>query len=237
MTPRTLPPATWAGLMTKPGLKLWSDDVKTGAFLCSWAWWAMAHWVAEGRARLKWLSMHCGSVFILRCVFTWSRKWHPTPVLLSGKSHGKRSLVGCSPWGRKESDTTERLHFHLSLSCIEKEMATHSSVFACRIPGTEELGGLLSMGSHRVGHDWSDLAAAVFLLNSGYSYNKGVTLFKWNGWNGWRMAIGWLKTKWLKNGWLKERRLGWCFSWPTPTCISECILGKMNSSVRKSQHF
>ena len=46
------------------------------------------------------------------------RQWHPTPVLLPGKSHGRRSLVGCSPWGRKESDTTERLPFHFSLSCI-----------------------------------------------------------------------------------------------------------------------
>ena len=46
------------------------------------------------------------------------RHRHPTPVLLPGKSHGRRSLVGCSPWGRKESDTTERLHFHFSLSCI-----------------------------------------------------------------------------------------------------------------------
>ena len=42
----------------------------------------------------------------------WSRKWQSTPVLLPGKSHGQRSLVGYSPWGRKESDTTERLHFH-----------------------------------------------------------------------------------------------------------------------------
>ena len=46
------------------------------------------------------------------------RQWHPTPVLLPGKSHGWRSLVGCSPWGREESDTTEWLHFHFSLSCI-----------------------------------------------------------------------------------------------------------------------
>ena len=46
------------------------------------------------------------------------RQWHPTPVLLPGKSHGQRSLVGCSPWGRKESDTTAQLHFHFSLSCI-----------------------------------------------------------------------------------------------------------------------
>ena len=46
------------------------------------------------------------------------RQWHPTPVLLPGKSHGWRSLIGCSPWGHEESDTTERLHFHFSLSCI-----------------------------------------------------------------------------------------------------------------------
>ena len=45
-------------------------------------------------------------------------KWHPTPVLLPGKSHGRRSLVGCSPWGLEESDMTERLHFHFSLLCI-----------------------------------------------------------------------------------------------------------------------
>ena len=129
------------------------------------------------------------------------RRWHPTPVLLPGKSHGWRSLVGCSPCGHEESDTTERLHFHLSLSCIEegngnplqcsclenprdggawwaavsgvaqsrtrlndftftfhfhalgKEMATHSSVLAWRIPGTGLPGGLPSMGSHRVRHD------------------------------------------------------------------------------------
>ena len=46
------------------------------------------------------------------------RQWQPTPVLLPGKSHGRRSLVGCSPWGREESDITERLHSHFSFSCI-----------------------------------------------------------------------------------------------------------------------
>ena len=47
------------------------------------------------------------------------RRWHPTLVLLFGKPHGRRSLVGCSPWGREKSDTTERLHFfHFSLSGI-----------------------------------------------------------------------------------------------------------------------
>ena len=46
------------------------------------------------------------------------RQWHPTPVLLPGKSHGRRSLVGCSPWGSCKSDMTEQLHFHFPLSCI-----------------------------------------------------------------------------------------------------------------------
>ena len=46
------------------------------------------------------------------------RQWHPAPVLLPGKSHGRRSLVGCSPWGHWELDMTEQLHFPFSLSCI-----------------------------------------------------------------------------------------------------------------------
>ena len=49
------------------------------------------------------------------------RQWHPTPVLLPGKSHGWRSLEGCSPWGRWGLDTTEQLPFHFSLSCIGEE--------------------------------------------------------------------------------------------------------------------
>ena len=66
------------------------------------------------------------------------------------------------------SDFTFTFHFH----ALEKEMATHSSALAWRTPGTGEPGGLLSMGSHRVGHDWRDLAAAVatgswWLIHSG----------------------------------------------------------------------
>ena len=60
-------------------------------------------------------------------------------------------------WATSLSLFTFTLHFH----ALEKEMATHSSVLAWRIPGMEEPGGLLSTGSHRVGHDWSDLAAAA----------------------------------------------------------------------------
>ena len=82
---------------------------------------------------------------------------------------GGALLEGCSPWGFEESDTTERLHFHFSLSitftfhfhALEKEMATHFRVLAWRIPGMAEPGGLPSMGSHRVKHNWRHLAAAA----------------------------------------------------------------------------
>ena len=90
----------------------------------------------------------------------WRRQWQPTPVLLPGKSHGRRALVGCGPWGREESDTTERLHFHVDgLPCDsagkesacnvgdlgsipglgrspEKGKVTYSSILAWRIPWT-----------------------------------------------------------------------------------------------------
>ena len=59
----------------------------------------------------------------------------------------------CSPWGREESDTTSGFTFTFHFHALEKEMATHSSFLAWRIPGTVERGGLLSMGSHRVGHN------------------------------------------------------------------------------------
>ena len=65
----------------------------------------------------KYLLLLCMYRLYSRCYRGyWRRQGHPTPVLLSGESHGRSSLVGCSPWGRKESDTPERLHFHFSLS-------------------------------------------------------------------------------------------------------------------------
>ena len=59
-----------------------------------------------------------GRFFTTSSTLEWRRWWHPTPVLLPGKSCGRRSPVGCSPWGRSESYRTERLHFHFSPSCI-----------------------------------------------------------------------------------------------------------------------
>ena len=81
------------------------------------AWWAIVHGVAKSKKQLSdWTCMQY-SLWALPAVHR-RRRWHPTLVLLPGKSHGWRSLVGCSPWGCWESDTTERLHFHFSLWCI-----------------------------------------------------------------------------------------------------------------------
>ena len=100
------------------------------------------------------------------------RSWHelrvsmekalaPTPVLLPGESHGQRAwwavVHGVAKSRTRLSDFTLTFHFH----ALEKEMTTHSSVLSWRIPGMAEPGGLPSMGSHRVGHDWSDLAVAA----------------------------------------------------------------------------
>ena len=70
-----------------------------------------------------------------------SRAVAPTPVLLPGKSHGCRNLVGCSPWGRKSRTRLSDFTFTFHFPALEKEMATHSSVLAWRIPGMGEPGG------------------------------------------------------------------------------------------------
>ena len=85
-------------------------------------------------------------------VNVWRRRWHPTPVLLPEKSHGQRSLVGCSPWGHEESDSTERLHSHFSLSCTGEGNGNPLQCFCMENPRDGEPGGLPSMGSHRVRH-------------------------------------------------------------------------------------
>ena len=74
------------------------------------------------------------------------RRWHPTPVLLPGKSHGQRSLIGCSPWGRWELDTTERLHFHFSLSCIGEGNGNPLQCSCWRIQGQGSLVGCCPWG-------------------------------------------------------------------------------------------
>ena len=95
------------------------------------------------------------------CSNMWRRQWQPTPVPLPGKSHGWRRLVGWSPWGCKESDTTERLHFHFSLSCTGEGNGNPLRCSCLENPRDREAWWAASMGSHRVGHDWRYLAAAA----------------------------------------------------------------------------
>ena len=105
--------------------------------------------IAQGKTMIeynKWTSIN-----------KWRRHWKPTPVLLPVKSHGRRSLVGCSPWGREELDMTEQLHFHFH--ALEKEMAVQYSCLENPRDGGAWWAAIY--GSQRVGHNWSDLAAAA----------------------------------------------------------------------------
>ena len=82
------------------------------------------------------------------------RQRHPTPVLLPGESHGRRSLVGCSPRGRQESDTTERLHFHFSLSCIGER---NGNPLQCSYLENPRNGGTWSAAVFGVSQSWTRL--------------------------------------------------------------------------------
>ena len=97
----------WYSLLFQP----WSSS---GSSIC-----AKGSSFTSSRGQLFSKNLPESTVFlgIYSCI-EWRKKWQPTPVLLPGKSHGQRSLVGYSPWGCEELDTTERLHFHFSLLCI-----------------------------------------------------------------------------------------------------------------------
>ena len=89
----------------------WNHTVHSLSCLASfasfnWDWFTLLY-VSLIHSFNCWVVFHC-----------WRRQWHPTAVLLPGKSHGRRSLVGWSPWGPEELNMTEQLHFHFSLSCI-----------------------------------------------------------------------------------------------------------------------
>ena len=92
--------------------------------------------------------IYLGAPILSTCMFIiWRRQWRPTPVLLPGKSHGWRSLVGCSPWGHEEVDTTERLHFHFSLSCIGEG---NGKLFQCSCLGNPmDRRSFMTMGSQK----------------------------------------------------------------------------------------
>ena len=111
----------------------------------------------------KELSCDCWLKGIFRISHIFSGKGNGNPLQYSclenpmdGRAW-KAAVHGVAEVGHDQATSLSLFTFH----ALEKEMATHSSVFAWRIPGTGEPGGLLSMGSHRVGHDWRDLAAAA----------------------------------------------------------------------------
>ena len=120
------------------------------------AWWAAVYGVAPSRTRLKRLSSSSSSIGQIG-------EGNSTPLQYSCLENPMdggawwAAVHGVAKSRTQLSDFTFTFHFH----ALEKEMATHSSVLAWRIPGAGEPGGLPSMGSHRVGHDWSDLAVAV----------------------------------------------------------------------------
>ena len=109
-----------------------------------------------------------GSKILNSILLVWSRRrwWHPTPVLLAGKSHGRRSLVGCSPWGREESDTTEQLDFHFSLSCIGEGNGNPLQCSCLENPGD---GGVWWAAVYGVAQSWTRLK---WLSSSSSSFGK-----------------------------------------------------------------
>jgi len=134
------------------------------------AWWAEVHGVTKSWTRLSHFTFTFHFHALEKEMATHSSvlAWRIPGVgepggLPSMRSHRVGhdwSDLAAAAWAKSRtrlSDFTFTFHFH----ALEKEMATHSSILAWRIPGTEEPGGLLSMGSHRVRHDWSDLAAAA----------------------------------------------------------------------------
>ena len=102
--------------------------------------------------------------FSIICANSWRRQWHPTPVLLPGKSHGWRSLVRCSPWGHQESDTTEWIHFHFSLSCIGEG---NGNPLQCSCLENPRDGGAWWAAIYGVAQSWTRLKG----LSSSSSHN------------------------------------------------------------------
>ena len=125
---------------------------------------------------------YCSSKMIFQVNITyykvWRRQWHSTPVLLPGKPHGRRSLVGCSPWGRKESDTTEWLPFHFSLSCIGEGNGNPLQCSCLENPRDGGAWWAAVYGVAQIGHDWSHLAAAAVALQGNIFFLQGLVIYE-----------------------------------------------------------
>ena len=112
--------------------------------------------------------------FMVLYLHLWRSHWQPTPVLLPGKSHGWRSLVGWSPWGRQESDRTEWLHFHFSLSCIGEGNGNPLQGSCLENPRD---GGAWWAAIYGVTESWTQLkllsSSSIYILNL-YQVNFGA---------------------------------------------------------------
>ena len=137
--------------------------------------------------------------FILFCFNIRRRQWHPTPVLLPEESHGWRSLVGYSPWGREESDTTERLHFHFSLSCFGEG---NGNPLQCSCLENPRAGGVWWAAVYGVAQSRTRLK---WLSSSSREQEKGSS---WDGENQREGAPDYIKKKKMKY-WLSL----WLTSW------------------------
>ena len=141
---------------------LWPHGLQPARLFCPWNFPDKIHMLIF----YYFVSQHFKTIFCWISFFLHLnlRQWHPTPVLLPGTSHGLRSLVGCSPWGREESDMTEQLDFHFSLSCIGEGNCNPLQFSCLENPRDGGAWWAAVYGSHRVGHDWSDLAAAAGII-------------------------------------------------------------------------
>ena len=119
-------------------------------------------------------------VFFFLLTLALGRQWQPTPVLLPGKSHGQRSLVGCSPGGREESDMTERLHFHFSLSCIGE---ANGNPLQCSCLENPRDRGAWWAAISGVSQSWTQMKGLS-------SSSKSSSSRQENEWGGYRFVIG-----------------------------------------------
>ena len=140
-------------------------------------------------------------------MFIRRRQWHPTPVLLPGKSHRWRSLEGCSPWGHWGSDTTERLHFHFSLSCIGEGNSNPLWCSCLQNP-----------------RDWGAWWAAV------YGVAQSQTWLKWLSSSSSSMFISRLFAKFRAKV-SSSRQLSLKDNSPTPTLPPEIVLKRILTAI------
>ena len=150
-----MPPLSWTSLPLP--VENFKRCLKRLSMWKNWGWgfelifikWWNRHSPQSTLYKTKWYSTMMEKAMAPHSsTFAWKIPWTEEPGRLQSA-------------GSLQSDTTEWLHFHFSLSCIGEGNGNPLQCFAWKIPGTGKPGGLPSMGSHRVGHDWSDLAVAA----------------------------------------------------------------------------